>query len=170
LDLFAHLESEDQPFPTNIEIPEKAIIGYWENNPNKFGKIVGIQSDFLEIKLFVNGRLVAEYKKPLFHDDFCNCVASCDEWFPASPDAAENFSGKKSNYYYVYNTIETGTFSSIEFDAIEFKPALLSWKTIDFDGMNISHGFEYDAKNSVSNDLYGEIECDLSVNAQVFRL
>jgi hypothetical protein len=169
-DLWRHLDSEDQPAPSELEIPSQAVIGYWENLPNKFGTVVGIESDYLILKIFFDDELCAEYSKIAFHDDFCNCVKNCDEWFPSCPDAAENFSGKKSAFYYVYQTIESGTFTTIEFESNEFRPDLLFYKTIDFEGTLIAHDFEYDLKGSLVKDNYGQIESDFSVWAKVSKV
>ena len=166
-DLWKHLDSEDQPAPSELSIPSRAIIGYWENWPNKFGKVVGIEQDSLVLKIFVDNKPLAEYGKPAFHDDFCNCVNACDEWFPGCPEAAEDFSGQKSQFYYVYQTVESGTFASIEFESDEFRPDLLTYKTIDFEGTLVAYDFEYNLRGSVTKDLYGQIESDLSVWAKV---
>lgn len=169
-DLWRHLDSEDQPAPIELDIPSQGMIGYWESLPNKFGIVVGIEQEYLTLRIFVDGSLSAEYSNIAFHDDFCNCVCACDEWFPGCPEDAENFSGQKSQFYYVYQTIQTGTFATIEFESNDFRPDLLTYKTIDFEGSIIAYDFEYNLKGSVVRDVYGEIESDTSIWAKVSKV
>lgn len=67
-------------------------------------------------------------------------------------------------------TIETGTFATVEFESNEFRPDLLTYKTIDFEGTIIAYDFEYDIKGSVVRDVYGEIESDSSIWAKVSKV
>jgi hypothetical protein len=173
VDLWKHLDSEDQPYPKNLTIPSKAVIGCYLHNLNKFGNLVGVESKSLIIKIFINEKLFTEISDVYDVNgdvDLSACELASDEWFPSEPEVADNFNGNKTNFFYIYRTFESGHFFTIEFESDEFDPSLLSWESVDFNGFNIAHSMKYDLPDAQVAERYGEFTGEFEVFAELTSL
>lgn len=168
--MWRHLDSEDQPYPDNLTIPAKAIVGYYRSNRDSFGDVIGIEVKSMTIKLFIDDTYVSEFSDLDWYDELSGCQLGSDEWYPSNPEAADDFKGKVTNYYYTYRTIESGHFFSIEFESDFFDPNFLNWAVVDFNGFDVAHSFKYDFPNAIEREHYGEFSGEFDVHAEVCRV